>query len=56
MAYVSPEPKQFFFRMIAVADRECSQCEDLVGEGTIYFKSKDCSIWCGDCVDYYNKE
>lgn len=44
--------KRFFQRMIAAADRVCSQCEDEVGEGETYFKPKDGSVWCGACRDY----
>lgn len=48
--------KQFFQRMIAVADRTCSQCEDTVGEGETYFKPKDSSVWCPACVEYEHQK
>lgn len=44
--------RQFFQRMIAVADRVCTQCEDVISEGETYFKAKNTDIWCGSCVDY----
>ncbi len=44
--------KQFFQRMIAVAPRICSQCEDEISEGEIYFKPKDASVWCQACKEY----
>ncbi len=44
--------KTFFQRMIAVALRICSQCEDQIQEGDLYFKAKNNDVWCGSCVDY----
>lgn len=42
--------------MIAVKDRECSECGDTVLEGTVYFKDKRLDIWCVTCVDYENEK
>lgn len=47
--------QQFFQRMITVADRTCSQCDDTVLEGDTYFKPKDASVWCPACVEYENQ-
>lgn len=48
--------RKFFQRMIAVAIRHCSQCEEEIPEGGIYFKPKDSSVWCGSCVDYEHQK
>ncbi len=49
--------KQFFQRMIAVADRVCTQCDDAISEGDVYYKPRNGSVWCGACVEYdHNKE
>lgn len=42
----------FFQRMIAIADRECSQCEDTIEESVMYWKAKNEDIWCQACVEY----
>lgn len=42
----------FFQRMIAVADRECSQCEDTIDEGDMFWLAKNEDKWCQSCVAY----
>lgn len=49
-------PKHFFQRMLAVAERECSDCEDLVREGDVYFKDKRDNVLCASCAEYLNRE
>lgn len=44
--------KQPFTRCIAAVDRQCSQCEDPISEGTVYFKNKRLEIYCLVCKDY----
>ncbi len=44
--------KQFFQRMIAVAPRVCSECEEEIPEGGTYFKPKNSSVWCPECKAY----
>lgn len=49
--------RPYFQRMIAIEDRECSQCEDQVEAGEIYFKDKRADVFCGACQEYEsNKE
>lgn len=46
--------KQFFQRMISIAPRICSECDDEIDEGTLYYTSKNESIFCAACVEYIN--
>jgi hypothetical protein len=40
-----------FDRILAVKDRECSQCEDTIPEGAVYGRLMG-EPWCADCIDY----
>jgi formylmethanofuran dehydrogenase subunit E len=44
---------KFFQRMIALADRECSQCgEQCISEGEIYWRDKTGANFCTPCKEY----
>lgn len=42
----------FFQRRISIAERECSQCDDSIDEGVMYWVAKNEDIWCAECVAY----
>ena len=38
--------------MIATKDRPCSECEDTIPEGSVYFRDKRANLWCLECREY----